>query len=131
MKMSDIRGERTLEVIADLIEPVCSIAMDQESAALFRREKPPEGTDPRDYAAQRLRRSAPVLLRRHKGDVIAILAAIQGTSPEKYAKDLDLARLLSDLVDLLNDRAFLDLFLSARSGGSSVSAPAASKEGEG
>ena len=43
MRLSDVRGERTLDVIADLIGPIAEIASDEEAAALFRREKVPEG----------------------------------------------------------------------------------------
>ena len=40
MKLSDIKGDRVFDVIADLIDPVASIAQDAQAAALFR---PAEG----------------------------------------------------------------------------------------
>ena len=43
MRLSDIKGERTLDVIAEIIEPIANIAEDEAAAELFRREKPPEG----------------------------------------------------------------------------------------
>ena len=43
MKLSDVKGDRTLEVIADLIEPICTIAEDENAAALFKREQLPDG----------------------------------------------------------------------------------------
>ena len=111
MKLSDVRGERTLDVIADLIEPVASIASDPDAAALFRREKAPEGVEAKDFFVQRARRSAPKLLRDHKDDVIAVLSTIEGTDPEEYAESLNLAKLLRDLVELMTDEEFV-AFLS-------------------
>ena len=42
MKLSDIKGERTLDVIAEIIEPIANIAADQTAAALFQRQRCPK-----------------------------------------------------------------------------------------
>ena len=85
MRLSDVRGDRTLDVIADLIDPISEIASDEEAVALFRREKVPEGVEPRDFFVKRARKAAPALLKGHKQQVIQILATIEGTDPEEYA----------------------------------------------
>lgn len=123
MRLSDIKGERTLEVIADIIDPIANIAEDEEAAALFKREKLPEGMTAKKFLLQKARKAAPALLKGHKGDIIAILSAIEGTSPEAYAGALNLVKLIKDTVDLLTDEAFGTLFISAQSGISSGSAP--------
>lgn len=112
MKLSDIKGDRVIDVVADLIDPVASIALD-EDITLFKREKPPEGMDAKDFAVQKLRRGAPVLLKTHKADVVAILAAIKGVSPDEYTDGLNMLTLLRDFVELMTDSEFLDLFTSA------------------
>lgn len=122
MRLSDIKGERTLDVIADIIAPIANIAEDEEASALFRREKLPEGMTAKKFLLERARKSAPSLLKDHKSDIIAILAAIEGTSQEEYAGTLNLVKLIKDTVDLLTDEAFGALFISAQSGGSSGSA---------
>lgn len=122
MKLSDVRGERTLDVIADLIGPIAEIASDEEVVALFRREKVPEGVEPRDFFVKRVRKAAPVLLKGHKQQVIQILAAIEGTDPEEYAESLNLAKLLRDLVDLMTDEEFV-AFLSPSETGTAGAAP--------
>ena len=43
MRLSNVKGERTFDVIAELIDPIYNIAMDPEAAAMFKREKLPEG----------------------------------------------------------------------------------------
>ena len=43
MKLSKIKGERVFDVIADIINPIANIAEDKEAAALFQRQKLPDG----------------------------------------------------------------------------------------
>ena len=122
MKLSDIRGERTLEVIADLIDPICNIAQDEKAAALFKRERVPEGVEAKTFLLQRVQRALPSLLKEHKGDLMVILAAIEGVSLREYEASLNLAKLMKDWIDLMTDRAFLELFTSAQTEASSGSA---------
>lgn len=122
MRLSDVRGDRTLDVIADLIDPISEIASDEEAVALFRREKVPEGVEPRDFFVKRARKAAPALLKGHKQQVIQILATIEGTDPEEYAESLNLAKLLRDLVDLMTDEEFV-AFLSPSETGTAGAAP--------
>lgn len=122
MRLSDVKGERTLDVIADIIEPICNIAEDEKAAALFRREKLPEGVDARTFTIRRLKKGVPALVKSHKEDIITILSSIEGTSPEDYAGSLDLLKLVKDFTELITDEAFTGLFISAQSGDSSGSA---------
>lgn len=119
MKLSEIKGTRTLDVIADLIGPILSIAEDEAVAALFKREGMPKGVTTQKYMADWARRTVPVILKGHKEDIIAILAAVEGVSPAVYAGGLDLSKLLSDCAELLNDKAFVELFTSAQGTGTS------------
>lgn len=122
MKLSDVKGARTLEVIAEVIDPVANIAEDEAAAALFRREKLPEGMTAKKFLLQRVRKFLPVLLKKHKADLIAIMAAIEGTDKKSYEDSLSLIKLTRDVTDLLTDEAFAELFISAQSGTPSGSA---------
>lgn len=115
MKLSDVKGDRTLELIAEIIDPIANIAEDPKAAELFRRDKLPEGTDAKKFLLNRARRCAPVLLKDHKTDVIAILAAVEGVPASAYASKLNLVKLLKDCTELLTDEAFGVLFISAQS----------------
>lgn len=127
MKLSEIKGERTLDVIAEIIEPISNIAQDKQAAALFKREKAPKGMDARSFAIEKLKNAAISLIKTHKNDIISILAAIQGVSAEEYTDTLNIAKLMHDFVEIANDSEFIGLFISAQSGTSSGSAPANSK----
>lgn len=123
MRLSDIKGDRTLEVIADVIDPICNIAEDDEAMAMFRREKLPDGMEVKAFLAARARKALPALLKKHKGDIIAIFSAVEGVSSEEYKSTLNLVKLSKDIVDLLTDEAFTELFISAQGENTSGSAP--------
>ena len=122
MRLSDIKGDRTLEVIADIIDPIANIAEDEEASTMFKREKLPDGMTAKKFLLKRVRKSLPVLLKGHKADIIAILSAIEGVSAEEYAGSLNLVKLIKDCNDLLTDEVFMELFISAQSETSSGSA---------
>ena len=64
----------------------------------------------------------PVLLKSHKADIIAIMAAIEGVTPEQYAASLDFPKLFTDVMELVTDDAFLN-FLSSSETGKDAGAP--------
>lgn len=115
MKLSDIKGDRTLEVIAEIIDPIANIAEDPKAAELFHRKKLPEGMSAKKFLLNRARKCVPVLLKDHKSDVIAVLAAVEGVDPAEYSNNLNLVKLLRDCTELLTDEAFGVLFISAQS----------------
>lgn len=122
MKLSDIKGDRVLDVIADIIDPIANMVQDKDVAAMFEREAVPDGMEARDFFAKRMRKGLPVLLKSHKADIIAIMAAIEGVIPEQYAASLDFPKLFTDVMELVTDDAFLN-FLSSSETGKGADAP--------
>lgn len=114
MKLSEIKGERTFDVIADCIGPIANIAADPDAARLFKREKPPEGTDKDDFFREKMLNALPVILKDHKRDLIAIMAALEGVSNKEYAESLTMEKLFSDFMNLLTDGIFQGLFTFAQ-----------------
>ena len=130
MKLSDIKGDRVLDVIADIIDPIANIVQDKDVAAMFKREAVPEGMDAREFFAGRMRKGLPVLLKGHKADIIAVMSAIEGVTPAQYAASLDLPKLFTDAMDLVTDDALLD-FLSSSGTGKGADAPGAASASSG
>lgn len=122
MRLSDIKGERTLSVIADIIDPIANIAEDAEVSQLFKREKLPEGVSAKSFLLKRVRQYLPNLLKSHKRDIITILSAIEGVEPREYEGALNLVKLVKDCTELMTDEAFEVLFISAQTEASSGSA---------
>lgn len=116
MRLSDVKGERTFEVVADIIEPVYRIAQDEAAVEMLSPKPCPEGEDPKHFMARRLVAGVPALLRSHKGDLVAIMAAIEGEDAEEYAASLDLAKLVVSLTELVSDPALMGFLASAAGG---------------
>ena len=127
MKLSDINGDRVLDVIADIIDPIANMVQDKNVAAMFERKAVPDGMDARDFFAERMCKGLPVLLKGHKADIIAIMAAIDGVTPEQYAESLDFTKLFTDVMELVTDNAFLD-FLSSSETKKGADAPGSASE---
>ena len=130
MRLSDIKGDRVFDVIADIIDPIANIASDETASAIFKREKLPEGMTAKEFLMERARKAVPALLKGHKSDIITVLATIEGTSADDYRASLTLAKLMQDTAELLTDEAFGELFISAQSGTSSGSAQENTTESE-
>ena len=122
MRLSDIKGDRVFDVIADIIDPIANIASDETASALFKREKLPEGMTAKAFLLERARKAVPALLKGHKGDIITVLATIAGVSADDYRASLTIAKWMKDTAELMTDEAFGELFISAQSGTSSGSA---------
>lgn len=114
MRLSDVRGDRVFDVIADIIDPICNIAADDNAVELFKRERLPEGEDAKQYLLKRAKKAVPALLRGHKDDLIAILSSIGGIDPEVYRNALSMPILLKDCMELLTDEDLIVLFTSAQ-----------------
>ena len=112
MKLSEIRGERVFDVIADIIEPACNIAQDADAASLFdRSEKRPDDVTPTEFALAKVKRAVPQLMRSHKDDLVAILSAIEGADPDEYRDGLTMPKLIKGVYEILTDEDLL-AFLS-------------------
>lgn len=122
MRLSDIKGERTLEVVADLIEPVASLASDPATSALFKKQTVADVEAAKVVMLDRIKASLPVLLRTHKRDIIKILSTLDGKTEAEYCESLNMPRLIKDCLDLLTDDAFMGVFTSAQNQNSSGAA---------
>lgn len=97
MKLSDIKGENSLDVVADLIEPCAEIMSDPEIVNGVRSNVP------------RIK-IVKMALKKHKDSVIEILATLEQKTVEEYKKEMTLLSLPLALLDVLNDEALLVLF---------------------
>lgn len=103
MRLSQVKGDRCFEVIADVIEPLTSIAQDEHTKAVFAGDQ--------KGLMGRVVKHAPHIIKEHKEDLVAVMAAIEGVKPEEYAEGLTMAKLLKDAYELLTDEELV-AFLS-------------------
>lgn len=97
MKLSEIKGEKAIEVFADLLEPVGTILSDEEIAGLIRSEAP------RLEIVQKM-------LKKHAKSVVKMLAIIDDVPVEDY--EVNFVTLPSKLIELFNDEAVTQVFQS-------------------
>lgn len=95
MKLSEIKGEKAIEVIAEIIEPATEILNDPE-VKLSARSK--------NIAA-----AVSIALKNHPKQVLHVLAAIDGEDQETYEPSL--LEIPKKLIDLLNDPELSALFM--------------------
>lgn len=111
MKLSDIQGERTIDVVVELVAPVSRIVKDKKVRDAFKgKEKPKNGekVEPAVMFMDKMSDVLPSLLKDHKSDFIEIMATIEGVTIEEYTESLNLAKLFTDVISLMTDEAFTD-----------------------
>lgn len=96
MKLSDFKGEKAIEVFADLLEPVSEIVKDSEIRNMFEKENVSH--------IEVIKK----LLKGHSKEVIKILAILEDKNPEEY--EVNLVTLPKILLEILNDKDFMSLF---------------------
>lgn len=96
MRLSEVKGERALDVLADIIEPISEIIADKEVAKTLRSGKKSKAVS--------------LAIKNHKKAVIEVLAALDGKSVNEY--ECNLLSLPKQVLDIVNDPAVIELFTS-------------------
>lgn len=112
MKLSEIKGDRALDVLADIIPAITDIAADEEVTKKMGVARDVDETS-RALGARRIKAAVPYLLRHHKQEIIEILATLEGVTAEQYRKDMNILSLPMALMSLLSDKDLIELFISA------------------
>ena len=99
MKLSDLKGEDTLDVLADVIDPIAIISADSKVKELRNSGVPTLAI-------------IKYLLKEHKKEIIEILATINRTSIEEFKEELTIEKLITMLIDLANDPLLAEVFQS-------------------
>ena len=108
MKLSEIKGEAALDVLADIIEPASEIMSDPKVKDLF-------GSGNKGAIVK-------LLIKNHKKSIIEILAAMDGVPVEEYS--VSVLTLPIRLVEILNDQELISFFTSPVLMGDQISSTA-------
>ncbi len=96
MKLKDIQGDRALETLADLLDPIAHIMADDKMISIFKSGRKINAVQ---YA-----------IKNHKEEITTILALLDGEDPKEYK--VNLMTLPFKLMELVNDEDLQGLFLS-------------------
>jgi len=99
MKLSDIKGEEALDVLADIIEPAAEIMADKQIANMVRANVP------------KIKIIKP-MIKNHKTQIIEILARIDGKEIDEYKNMMTLTTLPMRLIEFMNDPQMAEVFHS-------------------
>lgn len=94
-KLSEIKGEEALDVLAEILLPIVEIAQDEEVKKGFETN---------------VAKCVSVALKKHKNAIIDIFVAINGKPREETLDEIDLLALPSYMIDVLNEPAVQALF---------------------
>lgn len=98
-KLSEIKDEEAIELLADLIEPISEIASDEKAKEELIKAKE-AGLSPMEMVKP--------LMKTHKKSIIKILAILDGTPVEEY--HCNAITLPLRLIEIMNDPEILSLF---------------------
>ena len=113
MKFCEIKGERALEVMSELIEPISNIALDEDAANLFQAMEKPKDMDANQFIMHRLKKAYPALFRTHRQDLIKIAAMINDCTEAEYTATMTMQSILEDVAALMQDPYFRSFFAFA------------------
>ena len=106
MKLSEIKGEKALDVLADLIEPASEIFADVKVLQAYK------GGNKGSFVQS--------IIRNHKKAIIEIFAILDGENPATY--EISLLSIPAKLLEILNDPELASLFgLQGLTGGATSS----------
>ena len=94
-KLSEIKGEEALDVLAEILEPIVTIANDDEVRAGFETN---------------IAKCVAVALKKYKKEILQIFASINGKSVEETCEEIDILSLPTYIVEILNEPEIQSLF---------------------
>ena len=95
MRLSEIKGERAIDAMADLLEPLSLIFADVEIQRSIKSE------EPKLLLIKKI-------LKAHKREAIQIMAILDGEKPETY--DINLLKIPMKMLEIVNDPEVISLF---------------------
>lgn len=96
MRLSNYKGDKALDLLVDLIDPIGEIASDPALIKCL------QGQD--------IKGAAKLMLKEHRKAVIEVLSTLEGETPEAYMKRVNVMTLPMALIDLMNDPELIELF---------------------
>lgn len=95
MRLSDIKGENAIDVLAELMDPIVEIFSDPDVKKSYEENKI---------------KAIKTALKGHRKAVIHMMAVLNMKTDEEYLENLNMATLPKDIFDLLNDPELESLF---------------------
>lgn len=97
MKLSEIKNEQALELVADIIEPISAILTDEEIKSAFGAQLPKI-------------KLVKLVCKKHTKEILEVLARLDGKEPDEY--EISFLEIPVKVLELFNDPALAAVFTS-------------------
>lgn len=94
-KLSEIKGEEALDVLAEILVPIVDIWNDE---------------DVKKGYETNVAKAVSVAIKKHKEEIINIFAVLDGKTYEEELEEINILSLPADIIGILNESAIQDLF---------------------
>ena len=115
MKLSDLTTDRAADVLCEISIYLVNITTDEELMNELKKRLQLTGHETTfetvAIAAEKMSKIAPIVLKKHKADIFGILAAVNGDTPEKVAKQ-NVIKTMSQRKELVKDEELISFFKS-------------------
>lgn len=115
MRLSECTTEQAMGVLCEITPYISNIATDDELLGELRAAIKPGEDATRGMmmllVVEKINKIVPVVLKKHKADVFGIIAALNGKTPEKIAKQNILVT-MAQIREIVKDKELLDFFRS-------------------
>lgn len=95
-KLSEIKGEEALDVLAEILDPIVDIWSDEEVK--------------KGYEDKNVAKAVSIAIKKHKEKIIGIFASLDGKTYEEELESINLVSLPADIINVLNEPAIKSLF---------------------
>lgn len=115
MKISELTTERAADVLCEITPYIADITGDKKMLDELSKKFDLKGKSAAElyvFAAQKLAKILPMVLKEHRGDVFGILAVLNNKTPEEISKQSILTT-IKQVRDVLADKELLSFFNSS------------------
>lgn len=112
MRLSEIKGEAALDCVGEIIEPIATIASDKTTLELL---------SSNESTGLKASRVVSHLLKNHRLETIRVLAALSLKTPEEYAAEITLPKLIGDVYQAITDEELLSFLPQEEAGAGTTS----------
>ena len=114
MKLSSLTTNTAADMLCEIVPYVSNIVGDKELMDALSEKMQGHGNSPAEiylYGAKKLASLVPVVFKKHKGDVMNILAVVNGVDASEIEKQ-NILMTIKQIVDLFKDKELVNFFKS-------------------
>lgn len=118
MKLSQLSTEKAADILCEVSIYAVNVVTDEELMNEITKKLSAEDKPTKEriisFATDKLSKLLPLILKKHKGDIFGIIAAVNEKSIDDVAKQ-NIVQTMSEIREIINDKELVDFFKSCGS----------------